>query len=216
MQVFVDESGDLGFTKKSSNFFVVAFIVPKNPQILGKKLKRQLTRLHRRRKYAGSEFKFSRCRDEVRKIVLEKICEEEFDIGLIILEKRKVQSKLRDANILYNYTVVHHVIRNILLSLGKREKVNIVLDKSLSKSNRLAFNDYVQNKASWIWTQELNRFPPLSAHRIRVDHRDSETESCLQVADLVAGATFHKYEFKNDCYYRIFERKIRYSQYLWR
>lgn len=38
VEIFIDESGDLGFSSKSSRNFVVAYIIPERPNVLRKKL----------------------------------------------------------------------------------------------------------------------------------------------------------------------------------
>jgi hypothetical protein len=38
VEIFIDESGDLGFSSKSSQNFVVAYIIPERPNVLRKKL----------------------------------------------------------------------------------------------------------------------------------------------------------------------------------
>ena len=102
-----------------------------------------------------------------------------------------------------------------LLWLNPTENLNICIDKSLSKSNRDAFDYYVRNKASWIWDIELGRAPSLRWNQITTTHEDSEKECCIQLADFIAGATFQKYERVNEEYYRIFEDNVRGFNYLW-
>jgi len=53
-------------------------------------------------------------------------------------------------NILYNYSIVHNLMRNILLWLEPHEKLALCIDKSLSQSNIDAFDLYVKDKASWL------------------------------------------------------------------
>ncbi|RJS89853.1 DUF3800 domain-containing protein [Candidatus Bathyarchaeota archaeon] len=217
MQIFIDESGDLGFTSRSTNYFVVSYIIPESPWLLRKKLKHLLKRLHRQRKYSGRELHFTNSNDFVRCRVLKKINEISLIIGIVVVEKQKVSLKLRHSlNILYNYLIVHTIMRNVLLWMDESEKLELYIDKSLSKSNREAFNDYVQRKANWVWCHDLEHKTPLSPSQIKVEHKFSQNDYCLQAADYIAGATFQKYEHNNDCFYRIFEGKIKAFDYLWR
>jgi hypothetical protein len=75
MQVYIDESGDLGFSSKSTRFFVVSFMITRNHMIIDLALKRILKKLHKRKKYSqrSSELKFSNSNNAVKNIVLKKI-----------------------------------------------------------------------------------------------------------------------------------------------
>jgi hypothetical protein len=136
--------------------------------------------------------------------------------GLIVLEKKKVKQELgKNPSILYNYSIVHHLMRNILLWLDPVEELILCIDRSLSKSNLEAFDFYVRDKSSWIWDIELGRTPSLYRNQISITHEDSRRECCLQLADYVAGATFQKYERGIDEYYKIFEDNVKSFNYLW-
>jgi len=216
MYVFVDESGDLGFSVKASKFFVVAYVFLEDPWVVRKVVKRILKRLHRCGKYRGSELKFSNSSHEVRLTVLRKLSEVEWETGLVILEKRKVKEELRaDPNRLYNYVIVHNVMKNMLSRLKPGEKLTVCVDRSLSESNREAFNDYALRKAKWVWDRELGRTPPLHDSQIEVIHETSEKEPCLQLADYVAGAAFQKVERGKEEYYKLIKNKVKPFDYLW-
>jgi hypothetical protein len=60
--VFVDESGDLGFTSKVTKFFVVAYLECDSPQRIRVEMARALKHLHKKKRYsiARNELKFSR------------------------------------------------------------------------------------------------------------------------------------------------------------
>ena len=88
------------------------------------------------------------------------------------------------------------------------EKLIINVDKSLSKSNRESFNDYIQNKASWIWRQELGHSKNLLYDQIKCNHVNSEKEPLIQLADYISGATFQKYERNNPTYFDLISDKI--------
>ncbi len=216
MEVFIDESGDLGFSSKSTKFFVVAYVVPKESWIIRTQIGRILKRLHRRRKYTGYELKFSNSSHNVRLNVLNKLRKFDWEAGIIVLEKGKVKNDLkRNITILYNYTIVHHVMRKLLLRLEPHESLKIYIDRSLPRSSREAFDDYVRRKAEWVWNVELERHPPLSTDKIKVFHESSERERCLQLADYIAGAAFQKYERGREEYLRLVEDKITDFIYLW-
>jgi len=188
MYVYIDESGDLGFSLKSTQFFVVAYLNLEHPFEMEIAMKRQLKRLHEKRKYARgyNELKYSKSRDM-------HAC---------------------NPTILYNYVIVDKVMRAVLPSVDSNDKLNIIVDKSLPRSSREAFNIYARNKASWLLTMWEKEYP-IELSAIEVRHENSQKEPCLQAADFLAGACFCKYERNNDCYYQLFENKVEYFKYLW-
>lgn len=217
MYAYIDESGDLGFSPKSTSFFVVAYLILEHPIDIQITLKRLLKRLHKRRKYArkAHELKFSKSSDYVRRKVLSSICKSDVEIGFIVLEKAKVKLELREKHtILYSFVIVDRVMRDVLPSLKSTDKLNIIVDRSLPRSSREAFNNYARNKASWLLTV-WDEVYPIELSNIEVQHENSQNEPCLQAADFLAGSGFHKWEFNNNSYYDIIKDKVEYLDYLW-
>jgi len=216
MEVHIDESGDLGFSPKSTKFFVVGYVIPGSPWIVKNHLRRLLRKLHRKSKYTGWEFKFSESNHDVRIRVLQELCKLQWDAGVVVLEKDKVKQDLRNnLNILYNYTIVHNVVSDVLQRWDGVEHLAFYIDKSLSASNREGFNEYLRAKADWRWNINLNKDTPLHPERIEVLHQPSHENYCIQLADYVAGTVFQKYERKNSEYYDIIKDKIKSHKYLW-
>lgn len=219
MYVYVDESGDLGFSLKSSRFFIVAYLIVDYPFEITKLMKRLLKKLHERKEYARgyNELKYSNSKDAVRRIVLEKICKCNVKIGFIVLEKAKVKQELKGkATILYNFVIINTLMKNILPKLTSNDKLYIIVDKSLSRFGKNAFNEYVINKASWLMTVQWRHAEQIKLSNIEVRHENSQREPCLQAVDFLSGACFHKYEHNNNCYYNIIENKVEYFNYLWK
>ena len=218
MYVYIDESGDLGFSSKSTRFFVVAYLNLDYPFEMKKAMKRLLKRLHKKGEYArgNNELKCSNSKDIVKQKVLRKICQCNAEIGFVVLEKAKVKPYLKENRTrLYNFIIVDRIMRNILQSLNSTDKLNIILDRSLSPSRREGFNNYARNKASYLLFVEWGKVYPIKLSNIEIRHVNSQKEPCLQAADFLAGACFHKYEHNNNCYYRLFENRVEYFNYLW-
>lgn len=218
MDVFVDESGDLGFSKKATRFFIVAYLACSSSETthVRTEMVRTLRRFHQRARYssARNELKFSRMDDYCRKYVLEKIAECNVDLGIVALEKAKVLPKLRnDPTALYSWSVVHNIMLALIPHLKANKKLLIVFDKSLSMARINAFNAYVRNKASYLFHENGNTLP---SNCISSDHFDSELEPCLQATDAVAGAYFQKYEKHTEEYAEIISEKVGYFKYLWK
>jgi len=216
LDVYVDESGDLGFSRKSTAFFVVAYITCDPSISIRIEMKRVLKRLHDKGKYhrAHDELKFSRMNDYCRKYVLERIAQSDSSVGVVILEKRCVHEKLRsDLTVLYNYVVVHNLVSALLPFLEIKPHMQIVFDKSLSKKRIESFNHYIKEKASYLFFEKGNKFP---YDCILANHVDSKTEPCLQASDSVAGAYFQMCEHNDSSYVDIIKNKISSFRYLWR
>jgi len=216
MYIAVDESGNLGFSAKSTKFFVASFCATRSPFQVRKDMARLLKKLHEKRRYSYNEFKFSRANDFVRREVLKKIANMDLDAGFIVLEKEKVKVSLRgNLSRLYNYVVVNYIMPYVLSYVDLVGKVVIVVDRSLSKSSREAFDNYAANKASWVWSVEMNKKIPIKSGTITIHHVDSEREPCLQVADFLAGSCFQKYENNDERYYEMIKDKVKHFRYLW-
>lgn len=215
MDVYVDESGDLGFKQNASKYFVVAFIACDYSGGLRQEMTRTLKKLHRKGKYSfvHNELKFSKMNDYCRCTVLRKIAMTDSYKGVIVVEKKLVSSKLRtDPILLYSYLVVHNVMSALFPLLVIKRNMHLVMDKSLCKSRIESFNDYVKNKASYIsHTNEAN----LPYDCVYSDHLDSVREPCLQAVDSISGAYFQCFEHDNPTFENIIKGSMNYINKLW-
>jgi hypothetical protein len=214
--VFVDESGDLGFTENSTKFFIVAYMECESPHRVQVEMKRVLKHLHQKKQYslAKNELKFSRMDDDCRVYTLQKIAECDLSLGVVVLEKALVNSNLRkDPPVLYNWCVVHNIMLSMLAHLVANKKLIMIFDKSLPTWRIDEFNSYVENKASYLLSEQRTKLAP---DCISSKHIASEAEPCLQAVDAVAGAYFQKYEHGNDDFVKIIEDKVGAFKYLWR
>ena len=209
MDVFIDESGDMGFSLKATSYFIAAYVVVPNPVLVRSQLSKLLRKLHKDRLYSGDELKFSKSSMKTRTKVLEKIISFDWSGGLIVIEKSKAKGDLRSKpNILYNYLIVHNVIKDTMIDLKPSEDLCLHIDRSLSRSNREAFNEYARNKADWVWNVELARSPRLRDNQIRLVHDNSRDDCCIQLADFVSGSAFQFYEKGDEKYYSMIKDKL--------
>lgn len=203
---FVDESGDLGFSEKSTKYFVVAYVLTLQYGIVRTRINRLKKRFNRDRRFAG-EFKFSNDPPDIRSSLLDLLCGLPLEIGIFVVEKSSVREHLRDKkNILYNYLVVEPVVSTII-SNYEPERIEIVVDKRMTKELVSEFNVYLSGKVGWKSHLEDKDPPPHS-----VQHADSTSEPCLQAADYVSGSTFRKFECNDDKYYERIKSKIIYKK----
>ncbi|MEK6859224.1 MAG: DUF3800 domain-containing protein [Nanoarchaeota archaeon] len=193
--IFLDESGDLGFKDKSSKFFVITLMccdVHTEIEIsrIIKKIRRKILK---KKMKNTSELKGNNSSDKIRNAVLEKASKKNIEIYTIILDKSKVYNYLRDyKDKLYNYTA------NLILNECSfdNNKISLVVDK---RGGVLAadFNRYIKFKL-------INK----NNCDIKVEHKNSNKDGCLQVLDFISWAIFRKYESKDEEFYNIIRSKI--------
>ena len=71
--IYMDESGDLGFKKASSNVFVVSYITTNDPKILQRSLKKLRQRKLKKKMRELPEFKFYTASDRVKDLMFNKL-----------------------------------------------------------------------------------------------------------------------------------------------
>ncbi len=206
MDVFIDEAGDLGFGERSSHTFVIAYVIPKQPELMRNSLKRLMKRLNQRNAWSISEFRFSGDRNDVRLKVFNAIKELQFDLGYVVIDKRLVRQQLRNnPPLLYRYLVVNSVITALVSNFDLKE-LKLVVDKSLTKESQKPFDDYARNKLSWRQVVENQKDMP----RLEVKHLDSRSDVCLQMADYCSGAAFVKFERGDATYFNSLRGRIKF------
>jgi len=192
--VFIDETGDLGET--GSKYFVITAVWIDDPSPFGRLIKNMRRYKFHKELHKAQEIKANKSSREVIEYVLKKFSEMgSAHAQSIILEKKKVYSKYLkdDKNKLYNFVCGY--LSNIAV---ESRKLIIRIDKSKGKQALIDdFNSYIQLKfkeAKW-------------ARDLEVYHSWSQSWSGLQITDVVSWAVFHKFEFSDDYYFRIIEKK---------
>lgn len=198
--IFLDESGDLGFKKSSSKWFLFTIAIVSMPRSLERVVKRIWRPLKKKHKKLG-ELHASHEKDITRKRVLERLSEvSDLKVLCVILNKQKVYVDLQNQkNYLYNYTA------NILLDrlhakdvLGPKEPIHLFVDrKDTKKRLRENFINYLtgsmKKRRNVAFTVEL--------------HSSYENKS-LQAVDFISWAIFRKYEQGDYEFYEIIKNKI--------
>ena len=127
MEVYVDESGDLGFGRKASRFFIVAYLFMKESKQFKESFKWFHLRQKRKEGYHLDELKFSQSKDSIRKQGLRLICNTPAcSYGIIAVNKRKIKKSstfYRDSEGIYRYIIVSTVMNAIVPRLKPREEL---------------------------------------------------------------------------------------------
>ena len=184
MELFIDESGDLGGIKSNKRYFVVAGVVCEEEKVSHtiKPLLRELSL---------PELKFSRLSYEEKKVVLSKLAALDFGIVYTVLSKndetlnrwldRSKRNKLLAAKALHSA---------LILGLGFPE---VILDRSH-------------------YSKELSKW--LAREGIKVTADDSLIRPGLQLADAVANTVYLHYQHKNKELLGVIEDKIIFKRFI--
>jgi hypothetical protein len=209
MNVYVDESGDLGWTLDrpyrrggSSRYLTITFLLV--PPELSHLPKRTVKKLYsKRKKSAKSELKGSELKlaekiyfaNEVIK-VLER--NPEIEVLAITVRKENVQAHIReDPNKLYNYMISLVLLEKI----KNRPVVNFIPDaRSIKVKSANTLVDYLQTK---LWF-EFN-----SSTIIRNYPQESHKVVNLQFVDCISHIIWSRYEDNETRGFDILRRKVR-------
>ncbi|MFA6329935.1 MAG: DUF3800 domain-containing protein [Candidatus Micrarchaeia archaeon] len=185
MQVFIDESGDLG--ERGSKYLVLAAIVIEDQKPLKNIIKRMRTGKFQKELRTAKEIKASSSSKQVKVHLLRAInsVSNVRVLIFVVLEKGKLYSEFlrKDRHRLYNY-VAGKLAKNLPDGLGFLE---IIIDKSKGKQLlQEDFNTYFSHNCR--------------TARLSIRHSQSEVWAGLQFADVLAWACFQKFEMGNGEY----------------
>lgn len=198
--IFLDESGDLGFSKKSSRWFILTIVLTSSHR----KIEKCIKKVHRglKKKYKKVRELHAYHTDAVtKKRALRSLAgTDDLKVFCIVLNKKKVYVDLRkQKNYLYNYTA------NILLDrlhnknvLKSNNKIEIVIDqRETNKFLKSNFENYLKNNLAKKGNSNFD-----------IKIKPSHAEKCLQAVDFISWAIFRKYERSDYEYYEIIKEKI--------
>ena len=166
--LFIDEAGDLGVSEKSSSFFVFAAVKckPKNANRLMKKC-RYLFDI----KSAKREIKFTDTSSKEKNMFFDKMRDIEHEVVCCYMPKRTVKcfNQINDSE--RRAFILSQLVSYAINYTGVTK--NIIIDNGLYKKE-------IRNKLS----NDLKSKYNISS----IEHKASQTNNGLQLADMVAGA----------------------------
>lgn len=196
---YLDESGDLGTKEKSPKNFVIGILTVKNNKAVANIIKHVRQRKLKKAYKRSGELKFNKSDEIVRNAVLSRLANQDVKIDYVVLEKAQLYDYLKNKkNVVYNY-LTGFLLEKVLHPEGRVSKLSFIIDRSLSRSNREALDNYVKQTI-----RKKLKSPP----KIEITHRNSQEDRCLQVTDFVVGAVFQKVEFGREEYYKLIEGKV--------
>lgn len=200
--LYIDESGDLGFTEKSKKYFILTAVKVSDEETQ-KKLSR-ITKKIRQRIFSKklkkmTELKFSNTRESIRCMFLEKAAELPIQVYLLIVEKKKFEKIGQEDIIIFYSYLVKQLVNIIYTHFNDRKELFICLDRCLPASER-------DNLERYFKTEFLSLFKEIP--KLVIDHQASHNNGCLQVTDFICGALGCKYNHGDDKYAKIIQDKI--------
>jgi hypothetical protein len=187
--VFIDESGNL--LDPLGRYFVIAAIGTPSPRELSNIVKKTRAWLKQRgKRYQNvGELRFFSVGSETRSKFFELLAEtSNTRIFLLIVEKDRIPDK----NAPEQFARASWPIFQRILS--EDSQVTFVLDKQFTNpAQREIVNRSLESRAG---------------RRLNIEHGDSQTNPCLQIADFVAGAGMAKYQREEGEYLELVRSKI--------
>lgn len=198
--IFLDESGDLGFSKRSSKWFLFTLVLTEDRRRLEKVIKKTRQTLKRKYKHIFSELHAYHCDNITRTRVLKSLSTLNITIVTTILNKEKVHVDLQNQkNLLYNYTANIILDRLINYKLIEGDKqLYLVVDRKDTKKNLC--NNFISYITEAMKSRRSGGF--------KMSLASSHDEKGLQAVDFISWAIFRKYEKGDFEFYELIKDKI--------
>lgn len=188
MDVYIDESGNLG-EKSNDRFFVITAVCFLKP----KRIKNIIKRFKVRKSI--TELKGSLCDVVDRQYLLNRLnSKNDYFISYIILDKKNLEKKklFEDSNILFNY-LCSFLFKKMLRN--SQEKINLFFDNRVVKvASGNSLYDYMRIKAYTEWNFSGD---------IQVQYLDSHNSHLIQMADFISNTIYQSYRYGKSHFYKM-------------
>lgn len=195
--VFVDESGDLGISRKSSSFFIIAATITNEPLVFGR-IPKKARRKFSQRFELSSELKHSSSPEEVSQWVLKNVSSTDCRIYWIGIEKEKLIRNNR-------YLDRMQLFQKMFLEMIKMERSNryvIIFDRYSKKAIDLGrFHRSIQGSLGI-------GIVHIEAPTVKITLSDSMSEPALQVQDFIVGSIFRSLERNDNTHLDIIKDRV--------
>ena len=190
MVIYLDESGDLGFSGGGSDHFIITFLCTDDTIGLKRAVRVTKKRYKLPKKY---ELKGSGSPARIKKHLLKELSKLDIEVHSIVMKKSNVIPRLRrDKNILYNYVLGRVLVPYVLT----QQYVSITVDR---RGPPVKLDEYLKCK---VWYEKFDNV------EMNILHADSRSTPEIQAVDVISYSIFRKYERKDDFLYKLIESKI--------
>ena len=197
MLIFMDESGDTGFNFKrvASPYFVLTIVIFDDLDA-AEKANDAINQLKKDLKFhPGREFKFSTgTSNHEKEVFLRKLSRFDFHYRSVIIDKTKLLKRepLNPTDSLYMLVADQLFMR----AQNRINHASLFVDLT-SKHFIREFNGYLRKKLNTDIEKLLGQ----------IRHKDSKSNNLLQLADMVCGAIYRKYNRNDDTFYKLIKKR---------
>jgi hypothetical protein len=216
MNIFQDESGDLGFKAGSSDYFIVTLLCPDHSKHLGNVVRKfkghiiksgwpvqleiKANHLHMAQynNSVPSTYKYKASPDVPILEFLQKLASLSVVIDAIVVNKARINDDLRTLpyGVLYNYYSKSVLVDRII----KYDEASLYIDRTSKQTHKMKhFDDYLYTEAL---IAKGHNFP------FYIEHGDSNVIAGISAVDFVSWALFRKYEMKDDSFWKVIQSKV--------
>ena len=195
--MYIDESGDLGFSGRSSKFVIISALLVKDPALLQRIIKNMRRNKFRKELKNAIEIKANSSSRELKTHMLEKLnMIKDLRVFHVVLEKKKLNSRflMNNKHKQYNF-IAGKLAKNIIL-----EGIDVVIRIDKTKGKQLLQEDFN------LHFEKLLR-EKSSVRKVEIYRSYSQAWEGLQFADLLAWSAFQKVEHNNSEYIEIIKNK---------
>ena len=184
IQIFVDESGDLGFNE---GYFIIAMFISFDSKRI-KNIVKNFCAKNKLPEIHACELDFIKKQKLINKLTKQA----DYNVSYIVADKMMITKKelFKNNNLLFNY-LFSFLIRDVCRA--NTDDLYVYLDNRTQKVASVnSLRDYIKIKAyaEWGFTKELT-----------IEYRDSKECKTLQMADFVASCIRRKYVRKKTDFY---------------
>lgn len=196
MLIFMDESGDTGFkfNKVSSQYFVLVMVIFDSLEA-AEKANEAVKEVRKELKRSESlEFKFSTgTNNEAKVTFLRKLSRQNFRYRAVVIDKKiLIKREPNPTDSLYMLVADQLFLR----AQSHIRNASVFVDR-ITKSFVQDFNKYLRRRLNTDMEKLIGE----------IKHRDSKGNNLLQLADMVCGAIYRKYNRGDDTYYNIIRKR---------
>jgi hypothetical protein len=190
IHIYLDDSGDPGYSKKSTNHYLWGGLSTKNPKKIQKCMYKSRKKCAKIMKKQVEELKYP-FPESVYEDALDCILKPEFNFHYSYMVKKDYVIPHKP-NIL-SQSFISNLISNILNGKDTEEEYYINIDKGLPED---IFNE--------LKSRMITKFPNIQ----NIEQKDSKSHDGVQAAHLIANSVFKRYEHDQKELYDIYSHKI--------
>jgi len=184
LNVFIDESGNLGYNE---GYFIIAMVVAHNPKRI-KNIIKKFCSYHALPEVHATDLDFTKKQFLINTLTKQQ----DYSVSYVVADKMMVTNKplFENNNLLFNY-LFSFLVKNIIKA--NTDDIHFYLDNRTQKvASANSLKEYITIKAYTEWGFSKNLF---------LEYKDSKELKALQMADLVANCIRRKYQWKNNDFY---------------